>query len=183
MSGGVRPNYEGIGLHGGIVQLSPYDSRWPSYYDQESAAIRAACGPELVRVDHVGSTSVPGLCAKPIIDLMGGIETFDDGFKLNEPLASLGYTALGELGIPGRHLFSLRDGEIRLVHFHVFVIESDDWRRHLAFRDYLRSNPQALADYVALKQALQNEHATDRDGYTDAKTEFIRGIERLAGED
>lgn len=168
------------------VVIADYDPRWPEMYEAEKARILEAAGHWLVDIHHVGSTSVPGLAAKPIIDIMPGIRSLADTPRIIEPMAHLGYEYIPayEDQLPERRYFRKPPGpeSVNRRQFHVHVVEttSDFWRRHLAFRDYLRANPEASAEYAALKRRLAAEFGSDREGYTNAKTVFIRGIEEKA---
>jgi GrpB-like predicted nucleotidyltransferase (UPF0157 family) len=150
-------------------------------FDAEKARILEACGKWLVTVEHIGSTSVPGLAAKPIIDMMPGLRRLEDGRHCIEPLQELGYQYLGEYGIPERYYFN--KGVPRSHHVHMFEVGHEQWDRHLLFRDYLRAHPEALAAYAELKRELAERYRDDRDAYTDAKTEFVRRTEARAGEE
>lgn len=160
------------------VEIVDYDPRWPAMFEEEKARILGACGEWLAAVEHIGSTSVPGLPAKPIIDVMPGLRRLEDGVHCIEPMQKLGYQYLGEYGIPERLYFN--KGIPRTHHVHMFEVGHHQWDRHLLFRDYLRNNPEVLAAYAELKRELAERYRDDRDAYTDAKTEFVRNIERRA---
>jgi GrpB-like predicted nucleotidyltransferase (UPF0157 family) len=151
------------------VVVVDYDPAWPTLYGAEAARIREALGSGIAGIEHIGSTSVPGLAAKPIIDIMALVESFEAAEELVAPMEMLGYHYFGEYGIPRRHYFN-RPG----YHAHVLEPGSDQATGHLAFRDYLRAHPETSADYARLKRDLAARHRDDRDGYTDAKAEFIR---------
>jgi len=154
------------------VVIVPYDPTWPSLFAQLRDGIVAALGATALRVEHVGSTSVPGLAAKPIIDIDAVIPAETDLPEAIRKLARVGYTHEGERGIAGRHAFSQPSG---LPAHHLYVCDEHNpelWR-HIAFRDYLRANPAEAASYGALKERLALRFGNDRDGYTDAKSAFI----------
>ncbi len=163
------------------IVLAPHDPRWLSDAAEECRRIELACRPLLVRVDHIGSTSVPGLIAKPVLDLMPLVKDFEDGFGCVGPMRTLGYWYAGEFGISGRHLFV--KGSPRTHHAHVLVEGSKEARRHLAVRDVLRSNPEMAARYAALKEALASRFGDDREGYSMAKSAFMRELFERAGVD
>jgi len=140
------------------VVIADYDPLWPAMFAEESALVLDAIGEWLLGIEHVGSTSVPGLAAKPVVDMMPGLRSLDDSPYIVGPLQKLR----------------------RLFHLHIVEPTSAFWRRHLGFRDYLRAHPDAAAEYAALKRRLAAEYGTDRVGYTDAKTDFITRIESLA---
>ncbi len=127
-------------------------------------------------VEHIGSTAIPGLPAKPILDIMPGLVAYQDGLKTIEPLEQLGYEYFGDNGIPGRYYFRLLFEQRTVVHIHMFEIGTGNWLRHLIFRDYLRANPAIAAQYAELKKELAVRFRNDREAYTDAKSEFINSV-------
>ncbi len=165
------------------IIIADYDPRWPAIFEEEKARIIEAIGEWLTDIQHVGSTSVPGLASKPIVDIMPGLKSLDDTPRVVAGMESLGYRYIPEYEdqLPERRYFHRPFGSEhwhnRLFHVHAVQTTSEFWRRHLAFRDYLRTHPEASAEYAALKRRLATEYGTDREGYTEAKTEFIRGIE------
>jgi GrpB-like predicted nucleotidyltransferase (UPF0157 family) len=163
-----------------LIVISEYDSAWPDLYEAEKARIVDAIGDWLVDIQHVGSTSVPGLAAKPVIDIMPGVRSLADDTHFIPRLEAVGYEHLPvfEDDIPERRYF--RRGIPRQFHVHAVEVSSDFWRRHLAFRDYLRAHPETAKEYAALKRRLAADYGNDRIGYTNAKTDFIVGVETLA---
>lgn len=154
------------------IRVVPYDPGWVDAYQNERAALGAALAPLPVRIEHVGSTSVPGLDAKPILDIQIVMQNADDAIRAITPLVKLGYECRGEATIPGRIYF--RRGVPQDRHLHLFTTpENIEVKRHLVFRDYLRSHPQAAQEYAALKYELAERYRYDRLAYTDAKTEFV----------
>jgi len=126
----------------GSIEVVDYDPEWPALFEAEAERIRAACGRVVVEIEHIGSTSVPGLAAKPIIDIMPGVEDIAGArARLEAGMRGLGYESLGEYGIPGRLYF--RKGVPRSHHVHVFEVGKPEWRKHLLFRDYLRAHEEA----------------------------------------
>jgi len=171
----VRREIEGFGPD--TISVEPYDPAWPARFEAEAARIRAATGDRLLAIEHIGSTSVPGLAAKPIIDIMGLVPSFDAGRHFIVPLRRIGYLYYGENDIRGRHYFDLEDDTMRdIVHLHVLAESSEEARNHILFRDYLRTHSDAREAYTTLKHHLIAKYANDRRTYTDAKAEFIRGI-------
>jgi GrpB-like predicted nucleotidyltransferase (UPF0157 family) len=168
------------------VVIADYDPRWPAMYAEESARIQAAIGEWLLSIEHVGSTSVPGLAAKPVVDMMPGLRSLSDAPHIIKPLQKLGYQYFPEheTVMPERRYFALPAGDKHRARrrFHIHAVETTTafWHRHLAFRDYLRTHPDVAGEYAALKRRLAAEYGTDRVGYTEAKTEFITGTEALA---
>jgi GrpB-like predicted nucleotidyltransferase (UPF0157 family) len=163
-----------LGLESGVVRVEPYDEEWPVLYLEEAARVTevlAAHGVTIV-LEHSGSTSVPGLAAKPIIDILGGREPETPRERVIEALQGAGYTYRGEQGIPGRDFF--RRGDPRQYHLHLTTIGSTFWHDHRDFRDHLRSDPEAVTEYARLKHELAARYPRDREAYIEAKTEFVR---------
>ena len=159
------------------VIIVDYDPQWPARYEIATRAILNAVGPTLESIEHVGSTAVPGLAAKPIIDIMPGIRRFEDGFECVPPLEALGYEFRGENGIPGRHYFDHfdRDGSqgTGIQHVHMVTMDSEFWTDQLLFRDYLMANPEHAEKYAQLKRSLAERHRNEREDYTEGKSDFI----------
>lgn len=165
------------GLGPETISVEPYDPAWPVRFEAEAARILSATNNQLIAIEHIGSTSVPGLPAKPIIDMMGLVPSFDAGRHLVVPIRSLGYLYYGENEIPRRHYFDLEDENGRdVVHLHVLEEGSADARNHVLFRDYLRAHKDARDAYAALKYELIAKYAHDRRTYTDQKADFIGTI-------
>lgn len=164
------------------ITVVDYDPRWPAIYEENRAAIVRALGPLVRGIEHIGSTAVPGLAAKPVIDIMVGV-TADDLDRIIEPLLGIGYeySPDWEISMPLRRYFRriAADNE-DTHHVHVVPYGEEFWTRHLRFRDYLRSHPEAARAYGDLKKRLAGEHRGSID-YTFAKAEFIRSVEASAG--
>ena len=161
------------------VKVVPYTSEWLDLYRQEAALLRGVFGDELVEIHHIGSTSVPGLQAKPIIDMMPLVRQIERIDSFNEAMAALGYEAMGELGIAGRRYFR-KGGDDRTHQAHVFQVDDPNVERHLAFRDYLRAHPDVAAQYGELKAKLAQQFPTDIYGYMDGKDAFVKAVEKEA---
>jgi GrpB-like predicted nucleotidyltransferase (UPF0157 family) len=162
------------------VAVVDYDGEWPRMFEEEAGRIREACGGTILTIEHIGSTSVPGLAAKPIIDMMPGVANLTVARAVVIPaMERIGYESLGAYGIAGRLYF--RRGEPRSYHVHMFEVGQGEWEKHLVFRDYLREHPEAVKEYAALKRELAEKHREDREAYTTAKSPFIQGILELAG--
>jgi GrpB-like predicted nucleotidyltransferase (UPF0157 family) len=162
------------------VYVLAYDPEWPNKFEAERVRLEAALAALHARIEHMGSTAVPGLDAKPIIDIMIIVESVTDAIRAITPLVQLDYECRGELEIPGRIYF--RRGTPRSHQIHLYVDGNPEIERHLLFRDYLRTHPEAARQYANLKHALALRHRDDRLAYTDAKTEFILEIEARARE-
>ena len=158
------------------VVVVDYDSSWPARYERERASIVEALGDVMegiAGIEHVGSTAVPGLGAKPVIDITVGVRTLVDGEKCVGPMEELGYEYRGDGEIPGRHYFRKFTRGERTHHLNIVEHKGDFWERHILFRDYLREHPQEAQDYYELKVRLAERFGTDRLGYNEAKTAFI----------
>lgn len=163
-----------LGLPSGQVLISPYNRAWQTAFEVERKRITEACQDSAMAVEHIGSTAVPGLCAKPILDIMIGISSHEDVVRFVPPLEELGYFYKGENGIPGRHYFTL--GPPRTHHIHMVKQRGEIWEKHLLFRDYLRNHEEDRHEYATLKKALSITFPTDRVQYTEAKNELIQHI-------
>jgi GrpB-like predicted nucleotidyltransferase (UPF0157 family) len=161
------------------VRVVPYCSDWTLSFEQEAALISKVFGDELAKIHHIGSTSVPGLQAKAIIDMLPVVRQVERVELFNEGMEALGYEALGEFGIPGRRYFR-KGGDDRTHQAHVFQIGDPGVERHLAFRDYLRAHPAVAAEYGALKAALARRFPEDINGYVDGKDAFVKATEQEA---
>jgi GrpB-like predicted nucleotidyltransferase (UPF0157 family) len=163
------------------VELVPYNPEWPRMFACIRQRILDACGGLVVDVEHIGSTSVPGLAAKNVVDLMPGLRRFEDGQRSLAAMESLGFVSKGEYGIPGRHLFTMDEPESgrRLHNCHMYEVGHDEWIAHLAFRDYLRTHDDARDRYEALKRDLAARHPDDVEAYAEAKTEFVKEVVAL----
>ena len=163
-----------LGLERGTVRLIESDARWEGLYEAEKARIVAAIGPHMLDIQHFGSTSIPGIKAKPILDILVGLPDFDTGKALVEPMIGLGYDYVGTDMVPDDHLFGLGEPRTHLVHG--VVHGGHHWNRNLRFRDQLRAQPSLAEAYEALKVDLAARFAGNRAGYTAAKQSFIDKI-------
>jgi GrpB-like predicted nucleotidyltransferase (UPF0157 family) len=145
----------------------PHDPRWEGRYAEAATRVAAALAPVPITLHHIGSTAVPGIMAKPIIDMLGEVKSLDALDAASPRLVAIGFEAVGEYGIPGRRYFRLNEGGVRSHHLHVFAAGAPPIARHLAFRDYLIAHPAVAEDYSALKAGLP------ADGYQEAKDPFI----------
>jgi GrpB-like predicted nucleotidyltransferase (UPF0157 family) len=156
------------------VVIAVYNPEWPALFLEIAEPIQEALGEVVVTIEHVGSTAVPGLAAKPIIDIDVVVRSQDDVPAAIEGLHKLGYRHRGDLGVPGREAFSA-PSDARAQHVYVVVDGNQPHLSHLGWRDLLRANPILAQDYGELKETLAAQYGTDRVGYTRAKTEFITG--------
>jgi GrpB-like predicted nucleotidyltransferase (UPF0157 family) len=162
------------------IEIVPYDPAWPSRFLEESESLRQSLVRWLVApIEHIGSTAVPGLAAKPVIDIMAGVRTLDD----SRP-AIAAATALGYCYAPYRaeveHWFCKPSPAIRTHHLHLIPVGTPEWRGPIAFRNYLRVHADVAAEYEILKRHFAQKHQFDRDAYTVAKCAFIDRITETA---
>jgi len=162
------------------IIVVPYDSDWPRQFQREAAAVRSALGELLLGIEHVGSTAVSGLAAKPIIDLIAYVPAFNDGFACVAPLAALGYESEGEYGIEGRHYFRRYEDDVTTHHLHMYARDDAPTRHEIVFRDFLLAHPKVAREYATLKDALAARHRHERVAYTEARTDFITDVLRRA---
>ena len=169
-----------LGTEKGHVEIVEYRPEWAEIFERERAAILETCGPWVMEVHHVGSTSVPGLAAKPILDIMPVVASPKDGENAVEPMTTLGYHYTEENELPGRFYFDKIVGGLTVVHFHMYTQDHSDVRKLVAFRDQLRTDSVIARDYERLKRELALKYRDDRPTYTDAKGAFINEITALA---
>jgi GrpB-like predicted nucleotidyltransferase (UPF0157 family) len=164
------------------VKVVPYHPEWVKCYEIEAQKISQIFGDLLVAIHHIGSTSVPGLDAKPIIDILPEVYDIQAVDTLNEGMIGLSYIPKGEAGIPGRRFFIKPSETERTHHVHVFQSGSAEAIRHLAFRDYLIAHPETAAAYADLKRQLAQQFPEDIYGYMDGKDAGIKAVEQEAVE-
>jgi len=160
------------------VAIVDYDPQWPVLYEEEKGRILGVIGRRIAAIEHVGSTAVPGLAAKPIIDIIVAVRRLIDAGECIEPLQSIGYEYVPEFEVelPERRFFRKGLPEARIHHIHMIELTSDFWERHLLFRDYLRTHPEVAQQYYRLKKELAARYGSDREAYAEAKTPFIESI-------
>ena len=154
----------------------PYDPTWPARFEAERAAIAEAIGESIVYgIHHVGSTAVPGLAAKPIIDVLVGVRSLEGSRACFEPLAQIGYMYAPYLP-EEMHWFCKPHPSRRTHHLHLVPVGTQRYTDELGFRERLRADPQAAEEYLALKRDLARRFSHDREAYTDAKSSFVRRV-------
>ncbi|MGD1818016.1 MAG: GrpB family protein [Pleomorphochaeta sp.] len=155
------------------VEVVGYDPDWPLRFEQEKRLLVKRLGAVAKAVHHIGSTSVEGLAAKPIIDIILEVTSLDALDATKHELEALGYEGMGEFGIVGRRYF--RKGKEERTHqIHAFAVGDENIARHLAFRDYLKAHPAAKAEYEALKCRLAKNCNNDIEAYCDGKDSFVK---------
>ena len=160
------------------IHLESSDPRWPAMYCFEQDRIVAALPGAFLELQHIGSTAVPGLAAKPIIDILAGVETMDAARSLAEPVCRFGYTTSTEFNasLTDRQWFMRSAQGRRTHHLHVVVWGGPVWHARLRFRDALRADSGLARDYAKLKLYLAKEYASDREAYTAAKSDFVQAV-------
>jgi GrpB-like predicted nucleotidyltransferase (UPF0157 family) len=161
------------------IAVVDYDPHWPALFETLRAEVAGALGDLALAIEHVGSTAVPGLAAKPIIDMDVLLRSASDLSVCMERLAALGYEHRGDLGIPEREAFAAPPGR-PTHHLYVCPPESREFRRHVALRDYLRTHPSDASSYGELKRSLAIRYRDERSAYADGKREFIESLLRIA---
>jgi len=160
-----------------MVVVLPYDLTWPDAFRQEALELRRALGDRIVALHHIGSTSVPGLLAKPIIDMLLEVSALEGLDRGNPQMRALGYEVMGAFGIEGRRYFRKSDADgVRTHQIHAFQSGSPHLLRHLAFRDFLRAHPGVAEAYGALKLELLGVSG-QAGAYMDGKDAFVRRVE------
>ena len=163
-----------------MVEVVPYRPEWKEMFQEEAERIRGILGDELLRVFHIGSTSVPDILAKPVIDLMPVVKDIKRLDKYRTEFMALGYEHMGEYGIPGRRFYR-KGGERRTHHIHAFQYDNArEILRHASFCAYLRAFPSVRDEYAALKSKLAKQFPNDIQAYCDGKDDFVKQVEREA---
>jgi len=163
------------------VEVVPHDPRWRDAFEAEAKLIAAALGESVVAVHHIGSTAIPNIYAKPVVDLLVEVRDMAEVDGRSSAMESLGYEVMGEYGIPGRRYFRKDNQEgVRTHNVHAFEAGSAEVERHLAFRDYMIAHPVEAQRYSELKRRLAEEHPQSMDGYMDGKDGFIKEMDRRA---
>ncbi|MCP3029486.1 GrpB family protein [Halobacillus sp. A5] len=161
------------------VEVEPYQEKWAAMFLDEAKTLREIFTEELLEIHHIGSTSVPGLLAKPVIDIMPVIKDITSVEQHNVEMKQMGYNPKGENGIPQRRYFE-KGGDRRTHHVHFYQAGSPEIKRHLAFRDYLRTHPQDKQQYGELKKTLAKQFPYDIAAYIHGKEQLVREIESRA---
>ncbi|WP_144635661.1 GrpB family protein [Priestia megaterium] len=170
-----------LGLERGLVKLEPYNDKWSKLFDEERELLSFRIKELIIAIEHVGSTSIEGLFAKPIIDIAIGVSSLDVIIELKEKVKGLGYVEV-PVSIDGKHVFA-RYKEKKITHFlHVMIYNQSLWIDQISFRDYLRSDPDAKIEYIKIKEELANKYSNDVVSYTNEKREFIDHILKRAKE-
>ena len=161
------------------VDLVEYSEDWPRQFERERAALADALGPTALAIEHIGSTAVPGMIAKPTIDIAVGVANIDDLPPHRSALEALGYE--WRTGFHADHVFLRKIvGDERTHHLHVIVWPSAEFDQWILFRDHLRTSPAAATEYAAVKRELAARFYSDRGAYVEAKSEVVRRLLSVA---
>ena len=162
------------------VQVKPYNPDWSDLFEQEITRIGAVLKKELVIGQHIGSTAIPDLWARPVIDILVEVRAIETVDRLEAELQALGYKNLGEHGVPGRRFLIRNEDDRRAVNLYIFPVGHPEIQRLLDFRDYLLTHAQEARFYSLLKQELAERYAEDLLNYMNAKEDFIHAVLRRA---
>lgn len=159
------------------VRLEDYSSEWVNAYEEERDRIQSALGDRILGIEHVGSTAIPGVCAKPIIDIAIAVQSLNAAEEFAPAMAGIGYDYAGGGGVPGGRIYG-RGPKIRTHLVHAVVADSQEWQDYVDFRDALQADAELAKQYDSLKRALAHKFADDRPSYTYAKGQFIESVLR-----
>jgi GrpB-like predicted nucleotidyltransferase (UPF0157 family) len=165
---------EPLGLEPGRVRVVDYDPRWVTMFVAERQRLLEACGPLQCHIEHVGGTSIPGMCAKPVLDIAVGRPVRELPAAYVDALEQAGYECRGERGVPGRLFF--RRGQPVAYHLHLVEYGGPLWRDLLAFRDHLVAYSDVAREFADAKRRLATRHASNRDAYVAAKAMYVQQV-------
>ncbi|MFX1496320.1 MAG: GrpB family protein [Promethearchaeota archaeon] len=163
-----------------IVEVSPHNRKWKKKFDLEARIIKSIFNKEILAIHHIGSTAIPEISTKPIIDILVEVCNIDVIDNYNAKMITQGYIPKGESGIPRRRLFIKGSEELRTFHIHIFEKDNSEITRLLNFRDYLKAHPKEAQKYSKLKERLAREYSENIDGYLKGKDNFIKKIDKKA---
>lgn len=163
------------------IEVVDYNPKWVIMYHDEANKIKKIFGKELIDIYHIGSTAIPGIKAKPVIDILVVVKRIEKVDNYNDKMVRLGYEPMGEFGIKDRRFF-MKGGNNRTHHVHVFELGNNEIERHLNFRDYLIANPEDARRYSKLKEELAEKYRYDIESYVKGKDGLIKEIDRKAAE-
>jgi GrpB-like predicted nucleotidyltransferase (UPF0157 family) len=166
-------NHHVLGLEHNVVRLSNYDPLWPRLYREEEEGIMAVVSHLVIDLQHIGSTAIPGIKAKPILDIMAGVSELENALQCKAPLEAIGYDYIAA-GITNDYVFG--KGVARTHYLHVVEYGGATWTNHLGFRDRLRNDRELAQAYERLKEELSRKFSVSRAKYHDAKSKFISEV-------
>jgi GrpB-like predicted nucleotidyltransferase (UPF0157 family) len=167
-------DHSALGLENNLVRLSDHTQLWAELYREEEKCIMAAVGHLIVDLQHIGSTAIPGIKAKPILDMMAGVPQLEKALLCKAPLETVGYDYIADAGIANDYVFG--KGVARTHYLHVVEHGGAKWKNHLCFRDRLRNDPELAQAYGRLKEELSKKFSDSRARYHDAKSQFISEV-------
>ena len=159
-----------------IVEIHVYDTNWTDQFEREKQRIEGTLGHQALAIEHIGSTSVTGMPAKPIIDIMAGVSDLENALSFVKPLREIDYEYVQNSSFKDRFFFRKGLWRQGTCHLHICEYDGNEWRDKLLFRNYLRTNPEAAAEYASLKQQLAAKYIYERSTYTKEKEPFIKRI-------
>ena len=163
------------------LEVVPYNPKWREAFEAESKRIAQALGDNIAAIHHIGSTAIPAIHAKPIIDFLVEVKDINRVDEQSESLVKMGYEVMGEFGIPGRRYFRKNNSDgIRTHQIHTFEAGFAEIERHLAFRDYMIAHPEDAKKYSDLKRELARKYPDDYESYMDGKDALIKEVEQRA---
>lgn len=165
-----------LGLDKSLVTVYPYNEQWPIEFEKEKRILSEILKDFNVEIEHVGSTSIPGLSAKPIIDIAIGVKNEETLFEIEPVMADAGYDILNNYETKGEILARKGPPECRTHYIHIQLIDSEYWDEFMYFKRYLLEHPEEIKEYENLKQELSNKYAKERKKYTAEKNEYISSI-------
>jgi len=157
------------------VEVVSYNSNWKEMYKEESEKIKNILNDIIIDSHHIGSTAIPGIKAKPVIDILVEVKNIEEVDQYNYKMKELGYEVMGEYGIPKRRFFR-KGGNKRTHHVHIFQVGNEEIKRHINFKEYLIAHPDKAREYSKLKEKLANKYTYDVENYTQGKSNFIKKI-------
>ena len=161
------------------VGIVSYNPNWKEIYKEESKKIKNVLSDIIVDIHHIGSTAIPGIKAKPVIDILVEVKDIEAVGRYNNKMEELGYEVMGEHGIPKRRFFR-KGGNKRTHHIHIFQVGNEEIERYINFKEYLIAHPDKAWEYSKLKEKLANKYTYDVENYTNGKSDFIKEIDRKA---
>jgi GrpB-like predicted nucleotidyltransferase (UPF0157 family) len=162
------------------IEVVPYNPEWPCLFQAEATRLAEVLADEIVAIHHVGSTAIPGMPAKPTLDLLLVVRAIERIDAFNDAMIALGYQPRGENGIPGRRYFVRHTQGVHTHHLHAYRQGHPNVARHLRFRDYLRAHPGEARAYGTQKERLAQQYPGDGRSYTEGKDAFVAAIDRRA---
>jgi GrpB-like predicted nucleotidyltransferase (UPF0157 family) len=163
-----------LGLENNVVRLSDHNSLWADLYRAEEECLRASIGDFIIDLQHIGSTAIRGIKAKPILDMLAGVAQLENALQCKAPLESIGYDYIARAGVANDYVFG--KGLPRTHYLHVVEYGGEKWVNHLCFRDRLRNDPDLAQAYEKLKEELSRKFKDSHAKYHDGKSKFINEV-------